>query len=859
MFIAFYSAAQTSNSSLEKLLINLESTYDVSISYNADLLKKVPITNSNIKGLPLELALVKLLRNTDWQFEVISDKYVIIKEAEPDFFEQYNHTYCGSVRDAISHEALILANIQIKKENVGCSTDETGQFNLQAAYVPNDSIVISYLGYQSKVLPISYFERQHCPPVYLNVASNKLSPIIVKNQKKELLFTTPENISADQFNIQKIGWIGGQVEQDAFQVLQVLPGISNSDESTTDLHIRGGEGSQNLVLYDGMTLYHFGHFFGKVAAVNPAFSEQVSLYKEGISAQYGGRTAGVIDIKSKTSIPTRPKITAELNTLSGNISFHTPTFHKKGHLLVAYRRSLTDIVESGYFKKEFDQIFQNSRIVKDKDYVRADSIEDISSLVPITKFRDLSAKWNIHLSPKDEWNVSYTNMKDALYYDYIEGTWYHSTDTLEITNEGINVSGKHTWRAHNYLKGNYSISKLQSRYLYLTELQDTSNIYSAGNRNQIKDYAAKLYNHWEANRQTFDVGYQYNLIKEGHSVFDISPNANNSTTWSDSTQGQTHSLYFDYHFNSPKIIHFNLGIRASYYNLTNDTYIEPRFFAKIHPNPDWTIKVASGIYYQTINQVVDYNELNSNARLWVLAKNADEEDRVFFSVVKNAQFSAGVSHAYQDWNFNLSAYQKLLTGVTSRTINFDEDFPWATGSMIAKGLELNAQKQSQYSSTLLSYTLSSAVYNFEYLDYPVPAQYDQRHNFNWVQGFKYKAFSLSSSFKWNTGTPFPKGAERLVDNSDPVNPSYWLEFKKYNGNRLPNYIRWDMSLTWKFSGKKLKGRITIAGLNLLNRRNVLQRNFTLKYPYDGNDPPKVIEINKYGIPFTPNIGLSVEF
>ncbi|HHB52252.1 MAG TPA: hypothetical protein ENK75_04315 [Saprospiraceae bacterium] len=291
LFIAFLSAAQTPTTSLEKLLTNIETSYDVSISYNSDLLKKVSIPNSDIDGLPLELALVKLLRNTDWQFEIISGKYVVIKEAQPDFFQQYSQTYCGSVLDAISHEPLLSANVRIKKESVGASTDATGRFSLQAVYVPNDSIIISYLGYQSRVIPIDYFKKQNCPPVYLKVASNKLSPIIVENQKKAPNFVEPAKVSANRFNIQQIGWIGGQVEKDAFQLIQVLPGVSNGEESATDIHVRGGGSGQNLVLYDGITLYHFGHFFGKVAAVNPAFSEEVTLYKEGVSSQYGGRTA----------------------------------------------------------------------------------------------------------------------------------------------------------------------------------------------------------------------------------------------------------------------------------------------------------------------------------------------------------------------------------------------------------------------------------------------------------------------------------------------------------------------------------------------------------------------------------------
>ena len=67
-------------------------------------------------------------------------------------------------------------------------------------------------------------------------------------------------------------------EKDIFRSLQLLPGISGSNESSSGLFVRGGTPDQNLVLFDGFTVYHVDHLFGFFSAFNTNAVKDCLLY-----------------------------------------------------------------------------------------------------------------------------------------------------------------------------------------------------------------------------------------------------------------------------------------------------------------------------------------------------------------------------------------------------------------------------------------------------------------------------------------------------------------------------------------------------------------------------------------------------
>lgn len=864
LLLPFSLQSQNEVSYLEDTFRAMEANFGINISYNTELLKEIRISKVALSGLSLEETLVKLLRNSPWEFDILSQKYVVIKEVSASFYASYDQHFCGNIRDATSLMPLSFANVHLVRTTQGCSSDLNGKFQLKAPFVSNDSLEISYLGYKRIRVPVSYFKADaDCPAINLAAETNELKSVIVKENKFEpVLFLTKKHTSKREFSLQNLELLGGQVEKDVFQVLQLYPGISSQEESASDLNIRGGARGQNLILYDGVVLYHFGHFFGKVSAVNPNFSDNVSLYTEGIDAKYGGRVAGVIDIKSIVDIPERANFNIGLNTLATDVSLHLPLFKKKGHLLAAYRSSYSDQFESGFFKKTFDQIFQNSSITEHRSYIERDSIssEDVSS-TPVTNFSDLNVKLAWAPNKKDQFSISFVDIKDGLLYTFTEYDDYQTTDSLNISNKGLSLSAQHHWNKENFLSFDFAYSKLKSQYAYAANTLDTIIETRIGNANKINDYAFKLSNFWKVANQNLHAGLQYNIIDEAHKNYIIAPWQSPDTILADTIIGHTFSAFLDYHYDVSSKAHFNFGLRASHYNLTNDFYIEPRFYGNIELGRSWQFKIASGIYYQTINEVIEIDDLNTNSSLWVLARESDaDESDTFFSVVKNEQFSFGFEKDFPNWKLTIGAYQKSLTGITSRSLRLGEEFDFEKGNMFAQGLELSAQKQNDRLFSILSYTLGQTYYDFTYPDYTIDAAYDHRHNISWLQGLYLNKFTLASTINWHTGGPYASGPFRLSNADEfPNDISYWIDFKHFHGLRLPNYFRWDISLSWQFGKEKITGKLKLAVLNILNNKNLLSRQYVLDYSGEDDLPPPIIEEKKLGIPFSPNLGIEVQF
>ena len=123
---------------------------------------------------------------------------------------------------------------------------------------------------------------------------------------------------------------------DIFRALQWLPGVS-SNETSSGLFVRGGTPDQNLVDFDGFTVYSVDHLFGYFSAFNMDAIDSVDLSKGAYEAQYGGRLASLTEIRAKSQ-PPRIQGMVGGSLLSVDGVFQLPV-GSKASVLVAHRRS----------------------------------------------------------------------------------------------------------------------------------------------------------------------------------------------------------------------------------------------------------------------------------------------------------------------------------------------------------------------------------------------------------------------------------------------------------------------------------------------------------------------------------------
>ena len=77
----------------------------------------------------------------------------------------------------------------------------------------------------------------------------------------------------------------------------MLPGVQGGVEGSAGFYFRGGGPDENLFLLDGVPVYNVNHLGGLFSVFNADAIKNVTLYKGGFPARFGGRLSSVLDIR----------------------------------------------------------------------------------------------------------------------------------------------------------------------------------------------------------------------------------------------------------------------------------------------------------------------------------------------------------------------------------------------------------------------------------------------------------------------------------------------------------------------------------------------------------------------------------
>ena len=214
------------------------------------------------------------------------------------------------------------------------------------------TLQISYLGYFPTEM--IFYPPDVTGPLDIRIQpiTSELEEVFVVSEKYTIM-KTAENISQITVSPRELEALPSLGEVDIFRSLQLMPGVSGTNEGSSGLYVRGGTPDQNLVLFDGMTIYHVDHFFGFFSAFNADAVKDVQLYKGGYPARFGGRTSSVIELTGKSGDASNFRVGAGLNLLSASSVIEVPLWGK-GSFLLSARRSYTDILQSGVYNNIFD-------------------------------------------------------------------------------------------------------------------------------------------------------------------------------------------------------------------------------------------------------------------------------------------------------------------------------------------------------------------------------------------------------------------------------------------------------------------------------------------------------------------------
>lgn len=775
-------------------------------------------------------------------------------------------TISGVVKDKESGETLPFANVFIKDTNIGTTTNGDGFFTLFNVPSENSTIQVQYLGYKVETLILTKEIVKDKITILLAPDFNKLDEVVINTDSRQQIIKMNENVSQISLSPKRLASIPNLGEKDIFRALQLLPGVSGTNESSAGLYVRGGTPDQNLVLLDGFTVYHVDHFYGFFSAFNSDAIKDIQLFKGGFPAEYGGRISSVMDLTGKRGNINKVSFSGGLSLVSANATLEIP-IGEKANLLLAGRRSYTDIIRSGLYNNIFD-LYNDNNQSNGTRFPNFNNLQQ-NQTQPSFYFYDLNTKFSYNPSDKDIISISMYNGEDNLdssrknnntFGSNTDGERSITTDIKDLLNWGnwgSSIRWARQWNDKLYtnIVGAYSnYFSNRNRVNDVTiQLPDTTNNFKTGlvEDNNLKDYTLRLHSEYKINsKHSLEFGGQ--ITKND---VDYNYTFNDTITVIDQKdEGVLNTVYLQDKWSPSEKLNIVGGIRATHFDVTDEFYYEPRFSLSYQLNDKLKLKGAWGRYYQFVNRIVREDVTQGSRDFWLLAD--EENSPISFS----EHLIIGSSYEINDWLFDIEYFEKEMTGLTEFSLRFQSalgadpnDQLFFEGTGISRGVDFLIQKMVGKYTGWMGYTLSEVVHTFPGLsDKPFYSLNDQRHEFKLVNVLKAGRWDLGATWVYGSGKPYtaPNGIYTitLLDGTK----TEYVSVGDKNGPRHAPYHRLDLSFTYKFDIGSGKGSMGLSLFNFYNRSNTWYKEFEV---VNG----QVIETNINYIGFTPSLFFNVSF
>lgn len=631
---------------------------------------------------------------------------------------------------------------------------------------------------------------------------------------------------------QKIEALPGVTDTDIMLSLQQLPGVKSPNETASGLYVRGGSFDQNLILWDGIRMYHPGHLYGMISAFNPNIPQTVNYQNKGTDARYGERLSSLISIQSTDKISDKTTASAGINALNADAYVQTPLVKNKLGLQLAGRKSYTQWLQTPTFNSLADKVFQNTQF---KDFSDRNKFG----------FEDFTAKLNYRPSDKADFSATALWIDNQLDFNTLDKS-ITQNQKMNISNQGYSFiwNQKYSTRFSQRVLLHYSGFVFSYRK---TKFPTASTFEQFEKRNRVTDSGLEINWNFKANEPLgFEAGYQLSGYDISHSFNSLNQDINIQL---DQKQGfnRTHTFYVAAKYEFKKWL-FQTGLRYSRFSVLASENWEPRLFIQRKLTSSLTWQGSYEQKSQLVSQVREsiVNDLSLENYVWVLG------DNQVYPLQKSQQYTSGLIYKTGSWVFDADFYYKTATGLTSLTFGFLNPFDFGThqGQSFTKGIDVLIQKNTRLGRIWMTYSYQDSQNRFDGVndEQYFPTNADIKHAFSLSFFRKWNRFSLTGGWFWHTGKPYSE-----LDSSNKVTG--------FNTQRLPAYHRFDVSGIYEFAhSKKWSAKTGFSIYNLYNRKSLLAREYERQYATAGSLNTTAYKLQEYySLGFTPNVFVRFQF
>jgi CarboxypepD_reg-like domain/TonB-dependent Receptor Plug Domain len=715
---------------------------------------------------------------------------------------QKGATVRGNVYDQINGQPIPFANVILRGTSVGATTDPNGFFQISNAPEGTQTLVTTFIGYDSVVLEINLAEGGILyKGIYMTVAAKNLDVVEVSGRKEKARTTAQvSQISITPKQLKQLPSVGG--EPDIAQYLTVLPGIISSGDQGGQIFIRGGSPIQNKVLLDGMTIYNPFHSIGFFSVFETETIRSVDVLTGGFNAEYGGRVGAVVDIKTKEGNKKR---------LSGLIS--GSPFQAK----VMLEGPLVKLKEEDGSSLSFILTGKQSILPQTSKTLYKYASRDSVNGLPFD-FKDYYGKISFVASGGSKINIFGFNHNDAVTYPNVaqydwKTTGYGANFTLVPAGLKMIIGGGLTYSSYNI---NLKERDPRPRSNGVTSFAATLDFTIPGHNSELK-YGAEVSGFSTEFKFPSPLGFTF-----------------------DQTRNTSEIAGFVRYRKSSKRLVLEPSLHLHGYTTLGESTIEPRFAAKLNATDNFRFKFSGGLFSQNLIASVSEKDV---VNLFVgFLSGPDEQFKRLNTTEKAESRLQKAWHAVGGFEIdvnkhlelNIEGYIKKFTQLIdlNRLKKASSDDNYVTEEGDAKGLDVTMRYENNGLSLWSTYSLTF-VNRFDGVQ-EYPTNFDRRHNINLLGTYAFgKNKSWEFSARWNFGTGFPFTLTQGFYGSIPpstgvgsdiltTNPDLGVIYSdKRNGGRLPDYHRLDISLRKAIEFTKfIKLDIVASATNAYDRSNI---------------------------------------
>ncbi len=770
-----------------------------------------------------------------------------------------HYTISGYVKEAISGESLIGANIYLTDHSAGTTTNRYGFYSLTLPGKDTVEIGFSYVGFSVKIYKLLFIKN-----IELNVdlePNIELGEVTItamtdENQSESVKMSS---VKLQPAQIKNVPTLLG--EKDVLKVIQLLPGVQKGSEGSSGLYIRGGGPDQNLIILDDAIVYNANHLFGFFSLFNGDALKSVELIKGGFPARYGGRLSSVLEMNMKEGNKQEWHGEGGIGLISSRATIEGPLVKGKSSILLSGRRTFADLLLSPFMDREKKAYYFfdfNAKI--NYDFGRKDKIY-LSSYFGQDKY-SLKAR-----SPE---------VKETIGFNWGNATgtarWNHLFSNRLFSNTSL-IFSKYTFGIYDEL---YQVKEKRNYYAE----------YFSG----IRDYSIKVDLDFIPNPNHFlKTGISSIYHRFNPHAFIQEDSLNNDYVRDITfTNGIESAMYIEdiWHIADP--VKINIGGRLSHFAAKKNHYysLEPRLSVAWALKNHLALKGSYAVMSQ-FTHMISNTGLSLQTDLWV-----PTTDRV--KPQRSKQLALGLAKDITGHNLTLSieSYYKKMSDVvgykegatflivddpnTAAERNWEDNV--TSGEAWSYGTELLFQKHQGKLTGWIGYTLSRTLMQFDSVNHgrKFDARYDRRHDISIVANYKLTDhITLSGTWVYGTGNSISLSNSYYLisadipdlgpDNNSP-NTKYLFynrgteyvghDYGQKNNFKMAPYHRLDIGIRF-FKEKKWGERLwEISVYNVYNRMN----------PFYYFRATSIINNESHGIlkqvslfPVIPSISYSIKF